>query len=134
LLELTSDRCTVIEQRRSVVASEPSRVRNWLRCQPLEMPALDEEDVIDQLANRRETAARLYCHLECRRVLAEPASPFFALAVRVPHQFVEGDRQRHRYFITSDASTTFSGPRFSAAIPGSIVFLSPTITTANFSG
>src|SRR4026208_2286661 len=98
------------------------------------MSPLDEEDVIDEFADRRQASLALNGRVERRRVFTEPAPPFLAFSIRVTDQFAECHRQRHRYFMTSEVSTILSGPRLSAAIPGSMAFRSPTITTASLWG
>ena len=47
--------------------------------QPLQVPALDEKDVVDQLADGREAAARLHGGVDRGRDGDEPAAPLVAL-------------------------------------------------------
>ena len=94
LFQLAPDRRAVVEERRRVVAGEARPVRERLAQQTLEMAALDEEDVVDELADRREPPAGLNRGLERVSVAAEPAAPFLALAVGVAKQLVEGSVDR----------------------------------------
>src|SRR3954470_919176 len=134
LFQLTSDRGAVVEQRPGVVAGQSCTLRKRLRGEPLQMTAFHQKNMIDQFTDGGQTTARLDWHIERRGVVAQPVSPLLALRVCIPHHFVEADRQRHGYFITSPTSTILSGPRLSELMPDSIALRSPTTTTASFSG
>ena len=59
LLELPPDRCAVVEERRYVVPGEARGGRERLPVQPLQVSPLDDEDVVDQLADGRKASGRL---------------------------------------------------------------------------
>src|SRR5688572_23111356 len=99
--------------------------------EPLQVPALDEKDVIDECADGAEPRAGLHFDIHRVGVFDEPPPPLVALFLRVAEELREFER--HGYFSTSAGSTIVSGPRFIPLMPASIVLRSPTITTANLS-
>ena len=52
VFELAPDRGAVVEQRRGVVAGQARALGQRLAAQPLEVPPLDEKDVVHQPADR----------------------------------------------------------------------------------
>jgi hypothetical protein len=59
------------------------------------MAALDQEDVIDQLADGCEPAAGLDRGLDGGRVGAEPSAPGVTLFGGIPKQFVDRESEGH---------------------------------------
>ena len=64
LLQFTPDRGAVVEERRRVIPGQTGGGVDALASQALQVSALDEEDVIDQLSDRAETIALLEGHFE----------------------------------------------------------------------
>jgi hypothetical protein len=95
LLQFPAHRGAVVEQRRRVVAGQPGRLRQRRVRQPVKDPPLGEEDVIDELADRRQPAAWLHDDVHGIRMRREPPPPLVAFRARVSQQFVEGQRERH---------------------------------------
>jgi hypothetical protein len=58
--------------------------------QALQVPALDQEDVIDEGAHGREPPPGLHFDLQRFRVRDKPRPPLVALFLRVTHQFIKG--------------------------------------------
>src|SRR4029453_17121538 len=87
--------CAVVEKRWRVVAGQTGGLRDRIAGQALEMAALDEEDVIDQLANRGMTARRLHRHFHGRGIEEQPASPLLTFVVRIAQELVEFEMKGH---------------------------------------
>ena len=100
------------------------------------MAPFDQEHMIDQLADRAVAVARLDRQVHRFGMEEQPSAPLVPLGIGIADQLFEGQCERHgaTYFMTSSIVTVDTGPRFNARTPGSIVFRSPTTTTANLSG
>src|SRR3954468_23803784 len=92
------------------------------------MPAFDQEDVVQQRRNVRESSARLKGYAHPRRVRSNPPSPLLTLVIRVGNQWCERDLDAHEP-TTSSTERNRIGPRLSALIFDSIALRSPTTTT-----
>ena len=104
LLQLTPDRGAVVEERRHVVPGQAGGGVDGLASQPLQVSALDDEDVIDQLSDRAETIVLLKGHFESRGAVGEEAAPLGALFLRIAEQLLERECERH-YFIAGAPCT-----------------------------
>src|SRR5688572_4769272 len=96
------------------------------------MPPFDEKDVVEQAADRGEVARGLKRNLQPLRVGGHPRPPLRAVGVGVGEQLVEPHGCGHGS--ASSTVITRTGPSLSARMPGSIVFRSPTTTTAKRDG
>ena len=89
LTELAADRGAIIEQRRRISAGQPRLFGQRLSGEALKVPALGEEDVIDQFADCRKPRPRLYRRVDRGGMQDEPGAPLLPLGVRVAQELVE---------------------------------------------
>ncbi len=86
------------------MAAQPGRRVDRRIPQPLQVPALHQEDVIDERANGRKPPARLHLDLERLGPRREPRAPLVALFLGVALQL--GEINLHHHLITAHGFST----------------------------
>src|SRR5688572_23798493 len=116
------------------IAKRYARALWWCGAfQPAEMPALNEEHMIEQIRGRGEAAARLEDDRHPSRIRGNPFTPLRSFVIRVVEEPLDVDGHAHDPRASSTVSTR-TGPSSRPRTPASMALRSPAMTTAKRPG